>query len=167
MRRLVPEDSPVTFLDVALAGELQGRLYITMLDDTPRGRQFTNLCTGEFQFSYRGNKCSFVNNRNRPGESILISGCTHTNGTPIAPLVEELTEFGVYKRDVVPGLVVGPRLYYRDQTLFGICTSEDKGKFNRAAFGQVSSGLDVLDKVIHHKPVSEITIQDCGVVFQI
>ncbi|XP_045611126.2 nuclear factor 7, ovary [Procambarus clarkii] len=164
VRNLVSEDSATVFLEVAVDGEPRGRIYLTMFGNTPRGRQFVYLCSGERNHSYRNNKSLGVFRLDKPGEFISIEGCKNADGTPASALVDGITSGGLHTRPIVLGLLSGPPLAHTHQTLFNICLQEKPNKSDLSGFGRVVGGMEILRSVSRHVPASGVTVRDCGLV---
>lgn len=165
MRELVPEESPSAFLDLGWGGKTQGRVYLRMLGSTPRAQQFLFLCSGEKGPSYFQTRFFQADRVGELGEIIRGGDYEHNDGTGGAPLVEGLTNGGAYLREAQEGLLVGAHAGQTERlAVFGIILSPWPGRQTDTAFGIVTSGLGTLRSAARHCPISDVVVENCGVV---
>lgn len=168
MTEIVPCNPPCkVFLDIAWPGTAPQRVIIYLSPDTPRGRQFLSLCTGQCGVSYANTKLLGVRNKGLQGEWIWGGDYSHDTGEGGAALLRNL-DWGAYRRSSRVGDVWGE--YGGDLSRgaqFGINTSSwVHGQMFYGAFGEVVSGLAVLREAAQQDDVRRVTVVDCGVVLE-
>lgn len=161
---VLPSPPCVAFLDLAWPGSATRRVLIHLSTDTPRGRQFVMLCTGQCGHSYANTRLCGVANRGQPGEWVWGGDYERNTGEGGASLLPNL-DVGQYLRSGRAGDVWGA--WSGDPAKgaqFGINTTERcDGYLFYGVFGQVVSGLDAVMEAAKH--VTEVTVVDCGVFF--
>ncbi|KAK4301851.1 hypothetical protein Pmani_026026 [Petrolisthes manimaculis] len=165
--------STLTFLDLSWGGSKRGRVYVRLTGDTVRGRQFVRLCTGETNSCFRGTHFHRIWWKNMPGEHIWAgdyengdgSGgqtVSNTQGRQTPTLIGRLSP-------ITEGLVAGR--YEKDNisSIFRIYTKGDKDKnvMEEAAFGQVEFGLDIIKEATTLKDITDVNIEECGIVLEV
>lgn len=166
LEEIVPVKPPCTvFLDIAWPGTAPQRVIIYLSPDTPRGRQFLNLCLGQWGVSYANTSLLGVGNKGQPGEWIWGGDYSHNDGQGGAAFLRDL-DWGAYRRSSHAGDVWGE--YGGDASRgaqFGINVSNwNDGHMFYGAFGEVVSGLGVLREAAQQNDVRQVTVVDCGVV---
>lgn len=165
VRSLLPQESPSTFLDLGWEGHTHGRVYLRMLGDTLRGQQFVLLCSGEKGPSYSKTRLFDVDRVGDKGEIIRGGDYENNNGTGGAAIIEGVFSGNEYLKEAVPGLLVGA---HASQTarlgVFGVILSAWPHKKTDTGFGVVTSGLGTLRSAARHSPITDITVENCGVV---
>ncbi|XP_045122255.1 uncharacterized protein LOC123510871 isoform X3 [Portunus trituberculatus] len=166
VRSLVARECALAFLELGWEGHSQGRVYLTMMGDSARARQFLQLCSGEAGPCYRGT-CMFEAER-VGGEGEIIRGGDYENndGTGGAALVEGVATGGEHLHEAVSGLLVGAHSNQRHRlAVFGVILSPWSNHKTDTAFGAVTSGLATLRAAARHRPVTEVLVLDCGLMF--
>lgn len=178
--------SALTFLDIGWGGNIKGRLYIRLLGDTLRGRQFLMLCTGEVGPSFRNTTFHRVWWKGLAGEHIWGGDYDKGDGSGGAPVVkitdaEKSSLPSGRTLAITAGLVAGRYEKTNLSSIFRIYTKGAKTVTNEsqrystgnttevsdeAAFGRVEYGLDILESAVNHNNIKDITIYDCGVVIE-
>ncbi|XP_050717847.1 uncharacterized protein LOC126999354 [Eriocheir sinensis] len=164
---VVPPSPPCTvFLDLSWPGSAPRRVQIRLSPDTPRGRQFILLCTGQRGPSYVNTRFFYVVKKGEAGEFVLGGDYESNDGKGTCVLLPGLSE-GEYRKLVLAGAVCG--LARIDPTqgecgLFGIRTRDHEGFFVSGVFGVVVDGLHVVAEAAQHRDITEVTVADCGVV---
>ncbi|XP_069974315.1 uncharacterized protein [Penaeus vannamei] len=165
IRRMVDENYVVTFLEVKNAGVLQGRVYIKLLDDAGRTRQFMYFCSGERGPSYANTHFLEVLHKGQPGEQVWGGDYENDDGTGGAALPGmERGEENFHSID--PGLVVGYYFpgygYDHNPSQFGIYVAEWCYTSDMSSIGMVIDGLDIISAVAKLPDVRESCVSDCG-----
>lgn len=166
LRSLRLDTQPEVFLDVGTEEHLLGRVYIKLWRHLRRAHLFLSLCMGTYGPSYRGSKFHGVAKKGSMGET-LAGGryLTDNRGASVQSLVEGLEWEGQYMRKKMAGLVVAARAATPEQdALFHICTRDDPGRKFACAFGEVSSGMEVVHSAVALIPSRSVKIIDCGLV---
>ncbi|KAG7159483.1 uncharacterized protein LOC121877402 [Homarus americanus] len=168
LRTLVPHESPSAFLDLGWEGHTHGRVYLRMLGDTTRGHQFLLLCSGEKGPSYSKTRFFHADRIGEKGEIIRGGDYENNDGTGGAGLVEGVTNGGVYHTEAVPGLLVGAHANQIGRLgVFGIILSAWPLNKTDTGFGVVTSGLGTLRSAARHTPITDVTVENCGLVIPI
>ena len=94
MKKVDPTNREV-FLDLAWGGTTRGRVHITLSPDTPEGRQFVLLCTGQCGPSFKNTNFYKVQNRGGSCEKVYGGDYECNNGRGGTALVENLGEIVV------------------------------------------------------------------------
>ncbi|XP_050730505.1 uncharacterized protein LOC127005594 [Eriocheir sinensis] len=165
---VVPPSPPCTvFLDLSWPGSTTRRVKIHLSPDTPWGRQFLLLCTGQRGPSYRNTSLLGVGRKGQQGEFVRAGDYESNDGEGDAILLSDLDK-GEYRTSGQPGDVCG--LVWNDPTrgvcgLFGIYTKNGQGNDKSTkVFGEVVEGLPVVVEAAQHSNIREVTVVDCGVV---
>ncbi|XP_050717822.1 uncharacterized protein LOC126999340 [Eriocheir sinensis] len=155
------------FLDLSWPGSAPRRVQIRLSPDTPRGRQFLLLCTGQRGPSYVNTRLHGVVGKGEAGECVLGGDYESNNGRGSSVLLPGLDE-GTYRWSGRAGDVFGQEWIYptRDECgHFGINTRDDQdGVGAPLVFGEVVDGLHVVAEAAQHREIKEVTVADCGVV---
>ncbi|XP_047474466.1 uncharacterized protein LOC125028903 [Penaeus chinensis] len=168
IRQLVPRDSPSIFMDIGWTGLVRGRVYIRMFGDTPRSNQTVYLCSGEKGPSYRGTSFYKAHKLDQPMESLRGGDFENNDGTGGRAIVDGITSGGVYYREIAAGLFVSwPAHELWHLGSFDIYLRDCPGVFDNSAHGIVTSGLDLLRLAARHKPITDTSVQDCGLIIPI
>lgn len=152
------------FLELSAGGRCLGRVYIQLWSHLRRAHQFLALCLGTLGPSHVGASFKSVSDMDKERETIWCTEyCSPGGGTGYRALMLDMEWDGEYGSEPRQGLVVA---YSNDVNNygFGICTRGKPGANFSSPFGQVSSGLEVVQSAVRHDPVTEITITDCGLV---
>lgn len=160
MRQLVPRVCTTAFLDISVAGKHHGRVYLQMFETSRRGLQFTSFCTGEQGPSYRRCQFSRFYDLDKVRERVYVKGCKTSDDKVVPALLENLESDS---KKVMVGCLAGPRPGDSTPTRFWIYTKE-YNDLSVYAFGKVTEGLDFLKSSMNHCPISDVVIEDCGVV---
>ncbi|XP_050739125.1 uncharacterized protein LOC127009806 [Eriocheir sinensis] len=165
---VVPPSPPCTvFLDLSWPGSAPRRVQIRLSPDTPRGRQFLLLCTGQRGPSYVNTRLCGVESKAEVGEYVEGGDYESNDGEGSSVLLPGLDE-GEYRESGRAGDVCG--LVWTDCTRgecgnFGIFTRDCKdGDESSHVFGEVVDGLHVVAEAAQHRDIKEVTVADCGVV---
>lgn len=148
---------------MSVRGQSIGRIFIQVRPHLRRAQQFILLCLGAFGPTYTGS--SFViSNHNQERETLDVRKYMLPIGTSCNKiLMSDLEWGGIYAGPVKEGLVMGS--YYGPDTFgFGICTRGQSGGTFQCPFGEVVSGMDVVQAVMRHEPIHMVSISDCGMV---
>ena len=136
-----------------------------MYNDSPRAQQFFFMCTGEKGPSYKGTRFS-ASHVGEPGEVIFGGTYSFNNkitGTSILPL---MTDDDLGTRLCTSGLVwVLPITSPSYGTIFCVTLRSMPGKLFNGVMGEVVSGLAILRAAVLHRPIEDITVKDCGIIF--
>lgn len=165
MDEVLPPSPPCkVFLDLAWPGSAPRRVLINLFHDTPMGRQFLLLCTGQQGPSYANSRLWRVWDKGEPGECVYGGDFEWNDGTGGAALLPRLGE-GEYRKSRRAGNVFGVWLCDPARgAQFAISTRDRKvGSVFLHVFGEVVSGLDVVALAAHHRDITEVTVVDCGV----
>ncbi|KAK3858273.1 hypothetical protein Pcinc_035529 [Petrolisthes cinctipes] len=165
--------STLAFLDLSWGGSKRGRVYVRLTGDTVRGRQFVRLCTGENNFCFRGTNFHRIWWKNMPGEHIWAGDYENGDGSGGQTVSntqgrQTPTKIGRLSQ-ITEGLVAGR--YEKDNisSIFRIYTKGDKDKDvkEEAAFGQVEFGLDIIKEATTLKDITDVNIEECGIVLEV
>ncbi|CAL4177720.1 unnamed protein product [Meganyctiphanes norvegica] len=158
-------DGILTFLDIAWSGQKPRRVYMKMLGNTVRARQHLLLVTGHLGHSYKGLQFYIPVKKGQPGEHIVIQPY---DGDKAASLLKDVT---VNDRDTFmkpkskAGLITGAGWDDDWNTaLFCVFLRNDTARNNSSCFGEVISGLEVLQDIAKSNKIDKIKVVDCGVV---
>ncbi|XP_050739233.1 E3 ubiquitin-protein ligase TRIM32-like isoform X2 [Eriocheir sinensis] len=165
---VVPQSPPCTvFLDLSWPGSAPRRVQIRLSPDTPRGRQFLLLCTGQRGPSYVNTRLFGVDRKGEAGEFVMGGDYESNDGSGSSVLLPGLDEgeyqwsgragdvFGVGWTDPIRGVFGQFGIYTRDRQGGGGCPR---------VFGEVVDGLHVVAEAAQHRNIKEVTVADCGVV---
>ncbi|XP_050731792.1 uncharacterized protein LOC127006226 isoform X2 [Eriocheir sinensis] len=167
---IVPPSPPcMVFLDLSWPGCAPRRVHIHLSPNTPRGRQFMLLCTGQCGPSYRDTRLFEVWTDGKMRGCVWGGDYESNDGDGPSVLVPEL---GVseYQRSCCAGDVfMDPDAWGRDDQLefghFGILTRDWVGCVAwPLVYGKVVEGLHVVAEAAQHSDITEVTVVDCGVV---
>ncbi|XP_050740038.1 RING finger protein 207-like [Eriocheir sinensis] len=167
---VVPPSPPCTvFVDLSWPGRAPRRVQIHLSPDTPRGRQFILLCTGQRGPSYVNTRLFHVEKKGEEGEFVMGGDYESNDGSGSSVLLPGLGE-GEYRKSGRAGDVLG--LVWTGRTRgengkFGIRTRDcqDGGGCPRV-FGEVVDGLHVVAEAARHRDIKEVTVADCGVLLR-
>lgn len=155
------------FFDVTVRGSYQGRVYIVLLDNEGRTRQFKALCTGSLGPSYLGTRFLEVLQKGRPGEQVWGGDYEQNDGTGGSAL-PGMDRGRRNNQDVVAGLVAG--FYFsgygvdHNPSQFGIYTRDMPGYVEMSSIGTVIGGMDVVTSIVNLEDTREAFISDCGLL---
>ncbi|KAG7159292.1 Peptidyl-prolyl cis-trans isomerase cyp11-like [Homarus americanus] len=163
MKVLDPE-STVVFLDLAWPNS-KGRVYIRLYptDCCQRAQHFLALCTGQRGPSYVNTRFLVVE-RGSFWERVVTGDYEHNNGKGGAAVHPEvgMTKYeGLYSRGTVAGLWWGSDDTAAQFIIYTRVTSEDS---HPLMFGEVVSGLEVVQSTVKLSDITNVTVVDCGVV---
>ncbi|XP_063868908.1 uncharacterized protein LOC135104985 isoform X2 [Scylla paramamosain] len=167
MGKVVPAAPPCeVFLDLAWPGSVARRVVVSLPKDTPRGRQFMLLCSGQRGACYANTRLFEVMNEGQPGECVVGGDYQTGDGRAGAALLPHLDQ-GDYWESGKAGTVWWWR--WRDDPAHGaqfiiIARDMQRGSVWRGVFGQVVRGLEVVQEAARHRPITEVTVVQCGVV---
>ena len=165
MRHLVGDgESSLAFLDLRSGDKSYGRVKIRMRGETPRAIQFMNMCSGENGPSYFDTKLWleyswFGWHKIRGGDYEYNDG---SGGAAVSKEIDNNPS--MYRTQWKKGVVGGRsnnnvkrlaqfQIYLTDSSLFDI----------HHAFGDVISGMDILENVLKTKD-DDIHVKDCGLI---
>ncbi|XP_063882587.1 uncharacterized protein LOC135112258 isoform X2 [Scylla paramamosain] len=167
MGKVVPAAPPCeVFLDLAWPGSAARRVVVSLPQDTPRGRQFMLLCSGQRGACYANTRLFNVMREGQPGECVVGGDYQTGDGRGGAALLPHLDQ-GEYWQSGKAGAVWWWR--WRGDPArgaqFSITTrGVQRGSIWCGVFGQVVRGLEVVQEAAQHRPVTEVTVVQCGVV---
>ncbi|XP_050740037.1 uncharacterized protein LOC127010201 [Eriocheir sinensis] len=168
LSEVVPPSPPCTvFLDLSWPGSAPRLVQIRLSPDTPRGRQFLLLCTGQRGPSYVNTRLFEVRKKGEVGELVLGGDFESNNGRGSSVLLPGLGE-GEYRKSGRAGDVCG--VWWTDPTRgvcgqFSIFTRDcQAGLGSPLVFGVVVDGLHVVAEAAQRRGIKEVTVADCGVV---
>ncbi|XP_064122086.1 E3 ubiquitin-protein ligase TRIM65-like isoform X1 [Macrobrachium nipponense] len=168
IREMVPEDDASAFMDLGWGGETHGRVYMRMYGNTPRAKQFLYLCSGEKGPSYRGTHFFDSFRVGEPGEIVRGGDYENDDGTGGAAILEDIDVGGPYLQEAVEGLLVGAHIRQPERLgVFGIILTAYPFSKTDTGFGVVTNGIGTLKSVSRHKPISDVAIENCGLVIPI
>ncbi|XP_042873937.1 uncharacterized protein LOC122254345 isoform X2 [Penaeus japonicus] len=161
VRLLVPQENPTVFLDVADRGGPIGRISIRVWTHLRRGQQFLGLCQGHLGPTLKGS--AFLDVTETAGIDCLRGGRYLTEKGPSSHALMDRLEWNEgHERRGRRGLVAGWSFKKaEDETLFGIALGECHVKFC-CPFGEVVSGMPLVEEVAYCRSVREVTIVDVG-----
>ncbi|CAL4191425.1 unnamed protein product, partial [Meganyctiphanes norvegica] len=155
-------DGILTFLDIAWPDQEPRRVYMKMVGNTARARQHLLLVTGQCGHSYRNLQFYEPLMKNKTGEYIIIHPY---DGDKAAPLLKDVTTTDVTDHTKCSGLMADACWDGdNNNALFGIVLRGDPNIALKAGFGQVTSGIEVLQDIAKSSVRDKITVVDCGVV---
>ncbi|XP_050739175.1 uncharacterized protein LOC127009849 isoform X2 [Eriocheir sinensis] len=164
---VVPPSPPCTvFLDLSWPGIAPRRVKIRLSSDTPRGRQFLLLCTGQRGPSYVKTRLYGVGKKAEAGEYVGGGDFESNDGKGASVLLPGLDK-GEYSISGRAGAVFGLR--WSEATRgecghFGILTQDRKDGGGGFVFGEVVDGLHVVAEAAKRMNITKVTVADCGVV---
>lgn len=123
------------------------------------------MCSGEVGPSYVNT--NFFQADRVGGEGAIIRGGDYENndGTGGAAVLDGIVDAGDHLQEAAPGLVVGAKsTQYHRLAAFGVILSPWSGHRTDTAFGEVSSGLAILTAAVHHSPITDVVVEDCGLI---
>ncbi|XP_066965290.1 uncharacterized protein [Macrobrachium rosenbergii] len=167
VRALADEVYSVVFLEITWNAAVQGKVYIHLLDDAGRTRQFLYLCTGEQGPSYANTRFLEVSNKGNPGEQVWGGDYENNDGSGGAAL-PDMVRGPKNHQDVIAGLVAG--FYYpgfgqdHNPSQFGIYTRDMAGYVEMSSMGRVLSGLEIMTAVAQLVDLQDAFVSDCGLV---
>ncbi|XP_064088632.1 uncharacterized protein LOC135203006 [Macrobrachium nipponense] len=153
---------PQAFFDIVCNDVYEGRIVFSLHGMTPRAQQFLQLCTGEHGPTYKHSKLmEFEEDSHR-----FVRGGVVGDGIESEdPIVEDVTNGGVYQKKLEPGLLTGWKSDCDHWALFDIVLECKPGYEDDYSFGEVLSGLNLLKGVCEfsqNKKTIEVT--SCGIV---
>ena len=146
--------------------QMQGRILFKMFKEAPRSLQFLLMCSGEKGPSYIGTRFS-ASHVGEPGEvifagtysynSIKITGCT---------IMPSITDDDLSTRICTSGLIwVLPSTSPEYSTIFCVSLRGTREKVFDGVIGEVVSGMAVLKQAVLQRPIEDVLVKDCGIVF--
>lgn len=158
----------LVFLDLCWPRSKQQRVLIRLDPDTPMGRQFVLLCTGQRGPSYANTRLWGVGSKGLPGERLWLGDYERSDGSGGAALLPNLNR-GQYRKSGRAGALWGTWQWNGSArgAQFGITTrdKQDGGVWSDV-FGEVVEGMDCLAAAIQHSDITEVNVVDCGVVLR-
>nr|XP_053652550.1 uncharacterized protein LOC128702348 [Cherax quadricarinatus] len=171
VKQCIDSASALTFLELSWGGSCRGRVYIRLIGDTVRGRQFLRLCTGEMGPSFCKSLFHRVWWKGLPGEHVWGGDHDKGNGSGGTSIVEssEYVKLSAAGRrlPITAGLVAGCYEKEKVSSIFRIYTKDSKSAEEEAAFGQVEYGLNTIESALNHNYIRDVIISDCGVVIEL
>lgn len=155
------------FFDVTIQGTYRGRVYLVLLDNEGRTRQFKALWTGSLGPSYLRTCFLEVARKGASGEQIWGGDYEQNDGTGGAAL-PGMDRGTKNNQEVVAGLVGG--FYFsgygqdRNPSHFGIYTRDMPGYVEMSSMGRVIEGMDVLTSIVRLENTRDAFISDCGLL---
>lgn len=165
MDEMVPVTLPcLVFLDLEWPGSALRRVLVRLSPDTPRGRQFLLLCTGQLGPCYANTRLWQVRNKGQPGEHVYGGDYEYNDGTGGAALLPHLDN-SEYQRSRRAGVVWGAWCGVPARgAVFCITTRDRRDGGGSCVFGEVVGGLEDVIEAAKHNPIWEVIVVDCGVV---
>lgn len=162
---VIPPHPPCqVFLDLSWPGSEAQRVIIHLSHDTPHGKQFLLLCTGQQGLSYASSTLLRAFRKGQPGEHVFGGDYEINDGTGGHALLPDLEEYD-YPSSGKAGSLWARFTSPYCAAQFGILTmSRDDGVRWNGVFGKVTRGLHVLKKAACHENIKEVTVVDCGIV---
>ncbi|CAL4118821.1 unnamed protein product, partial [Meganyctiphanes norvegica] len=158
-------DGMLTFLDIAWPNQKPHRVYMKMIGNIARARQHLILVTGHLGHSYKGLQFYIPFKKGQPGECIVIHPY---DGDTAAPLLKDVTVnegYVLMKPRSKAGLIAGAG--WNDDlntALFCVYLRDDAQRTDDTCFGEVTSGLEILQDIAKSNEIDKIKVVDCGVV---
>lgn len=155
------------FFDVSVQGTHHGRVYIVLLDNEGRTRQFKALCTGSLGPSYLRTCFLEVYRKGKSGEQVWGGDYEQNDGTGGSAL-PGMERGRRNNQDVVAGLVAG--YYYNgygqdhNPSHFGIYTRDMPNYVEMSSIGKVIGGMDIVTSIVNLADSREAFISDCGLL---
>nr|XP_045614344.1 uncharacterized protein LOC123768093 [Procambarus clarkii]XP_045614345.1 uncharacterized protein LOC123768093 [Procambarus clarkii]XP_045614346.1 uncharacterized protein LOC123768093 [Procambarus clarkii] len=152
------------FLELSAGGRCLGRVYIQLKSHLRRAQQFLALCLGTLGPSFVGSSIGSAGNMDQVNEYIAVDYYIDQNGERRQHnLLTDVNTDDQHQGPATEGTLAALNVR---SNLFGfvIYTRGQPGGYPQCPYGQVSSGLEVVQTAIRHDPVTEVTITDCGLV---
>lgn len=159
------------FLDLGWSGLTIGRVIIRLCSDTPRGKQFVLLCTGQLGPSYLNTRLFRVEDKGRFGERVFGGDYESNDGRGGASLLHPMGTG--YEQAGSEGDVWSWTQESHRSAQFAISTKDFSVNGSArlicltgypCVFGKVVKGLEVVKAAINHNSITEVSVVDCGVV---
>ncbi|XP_063854472.1 uncharacterized protein LOC135096690 isoform X2 [Scylla paramamosain] len=166
MGEVVPAAPPCeVFLDLVWSGSAARRVVVSLPQDTPLGRQFMLLCSGQRGACYANTRLFKVIYEGQPGESVVGGDYQTGDGRGGAALLPHLDQ-GEYWQSGKAGTVLWR---WRGDPARGaqfiiITRDIQRDRVWPGVFGQVVRGLEVVQEAARHRPITEVIVVQCGVV---
>ena len=152
------------FLDLAWPGSAARRVVVSLPRDTPHGRQFVLLCSGQRGACYANTTLLRVECEGQPGECVLGGDYETGDGRGGAALLPHLDQRGEYWWSGKALAVWGWWNIPACGAQFGITTRDWGPGGDVGVFGEVVDGLQVVKEAAQHRPITEVTVVQCGVL---
>ncbi|CAL4095446.1 unnamed protein product, partial [Meganyctiphanes norvegica] len=154
-------DGILTFMNFAWPTQKSRRVYMKMIGNTVRARQHLLLITGHCGHSYRDLKIFSPFTPGQPVEFLIIHPYDGNKGSP---LLKDVTVTDV-RHELRVGVMAGGQ-WDNDSNngLIGFYLSDNPGLESCSGFGQVTSGIEILQDIAKSKQIKKIKVVDCGVV---
>ncbi|XP_068246208.1 uncharacterized protein [Palaemon carinicauda] len=156
---------PEVFLELKYGECYLGKVYIRLWGHLRRAHNFLALCLGTFGPSYAG---SYFKSSHRDGSKERMCGCvykTADGSTSTKGVMGNLEWDGKFAGKSAEGRVVGTSGGKSEMdALFSIYTKVDQSASCYCPFGDVSSGLDIIQRAVECIPATSVTVSRCGVV---
>ena len=165
MRHLVNcEDSSVAFMDMYTEEKFRGQVKIKMRGDTCRGNQFLALCSGEEGPNYVDTKI-WLEYSWFGWHKIRGGDYENNDGSGGAGIMKNADNSSSQYRSNWKKGVVGGRSNNNTKRLaqFQIYLTESSLFDIHHAFGDVISGMDLMDTVLKTKN-DDLYVKDCGLI---
>lgn len=166
---VVPVAPPcLAFLDLTWPDSEPRRVVVRLSPDTPLGRQFILLCTGQRGPCYAQTTFFHLKYSGQPGERVSGGDYERNNGKGGSPLLPDLDK-GDYRKSRLAGAVHG--VWRGDDrtnwnTNFGILMKdlEEEGDPVDTVFGEVKAGMESLTEAAKQYYITDVSVKDCGVL---
>ena len=164
MDQVLPADPLcLVFLDLAWPGSAPCRVLIRLNRICTHSQQFILLCTGQRGVCYANTK--LIKAENNPWwQGVKGGDYQYNNGEGGAALLPDIDSNKFYSSRF-PGDVSWYSGNHSHSAQFYIIT-EVMRACKGYTFGKVVSGLEVVAAAHKHRPITEVTVVDCGVVLR-
>lgn len=167
MEELVPATPPCeVFLDLAWPSSAARRVVVSLPRDTSLSRQFMMLCAGQRGACYARTRLVRMESEGGPGECLIGGNYLTDYGVGGAALLPDLGQ-GVHWRpgragDVMWGWGGDPAC----SAHFCIFTRNCLPDIPYPVFGEVVRGMEVVVEAALHRPITDVTVLQCGVLIK-
>ncbi|XP_063887781.1 uncharacterized protein LOC135115202 isoform X3 [Scylla paramamosain] len=166
---VVPVAPPcLVFLDLTWPDSPPCRVLVRLIPDTPLGRQFIWLCTGERGPCYANTTFFHLKYSGQPGERVSGGDYERNNGKGGSPLLPDLDK-GDYRESRRAGAVHA--VWRGDDrsnwnSNFGILIKdlEEEGDPVDTVFGEIEAGMEGVMEAAKQYYITDVVVKDCGVV---
>lgn len=154
------------FLDLSYCSNSLGRVYIKLWRHLRRAQHFLELCLGLRGPSYKGAKFTErkFHTDDFPFEYIVAGKYSYDGFSSSRGVMDNLEwgedHKGPRKRGVIIGASYGEA---EKDALFAFCTQDGEGEF-KCPFGEVITGMNIIDKAMQKATLKELTISNAGMV---
>ncbi|XP_066957680.1 uncharacterized protein [Macrobrachium rosenbergii] len=162
---LLHTKDPEVFMDLTYGDCYLGKVYIRLWGHLRRAHNFLALCLGSLGPSYAG---GHFKSSHKDEAKERICGCVYktTDGsTSTKGVMGNLEWDGKFAGKSAEGRVVGTSGGKGEMdALFSIYTKVDHTASCYCPFGDVSAGLDVVQRAVECSPATSVMVSRCGVV---